>query len=113
MQVERVKEHFDDRERIADFVRDFGGEQTQRGKLFVLAELFLDIDDSFVEAGLFNRDPGKLGERGENANFLVRKAVGFARINTQRADACPRKNERNTEERDQPLLASHLDMLVA
>ena len=36
-QVQRMIKHLHHREWIADFVRDFGGEQTQRGKLFVLA----------------------------------------------------------------------------
>ena len=50
-------------ERIADFVRDLGGEQAERGKFFVLPQLLLDVHGPFVKPRLFNGDAGQFRQR--------------------------------------------------
>ena len=56
LQVERVEQHLHHRQRIADLMRDFGGEQAEGAQLFRLPQLFLDIDNAFVEPGLLDRN---------------------------------------------------------
>ncbi len=113
LQIERVIQHLHHRERIADFVRDLGGEQTERGKFFVLAQLFLDIHDALVEPRLFDGERGKFRQRGENADFLVGKFVGLPGVNVQRADGFARENQRHAQQRHQPFAPRHLGVLIA
>ncbi len=81
LQVQRMVQHLHHRERVADFMRDLGGEQAKSGKLFVLAQLLLDVHHPLVEPGLLDGNGRQLGQRAENADLFIGKTVGLARIN--------------------------------
>lgn len=66
---------FDDGERIADLVRDFGGEQAECGELFVFAEQLFALENAGVEAGILQRDCSEAGEGGNEPTFVVVEAV--------------------------------------
>ena len=112
-QVERVKQHFHYRERIADFVRDLGRQQAQRGQLFVLAQLLLHVHHPFVEPRPLDGDRRQLCERGKNPNLTVGVNVGTRRVNAERADGVSAEKQWNTQQRNQSLLSRNFDMLVA
>ena len=105
-------EHFHHGQRIADFVRDLRREQAERGKFFVLAHLFLDIHDPFIEPRLFDGNGGQIGERGENADFFVREDVRRAGIDAQRADGLPAENQRHAQQRDQSSAPGDVHVLI-
>ena len=99
-EIERMEEHLDDGKRIANFMRDFGGEEAESGKFFIGAKLFFDIDDAFIEAGFFNGDAGELSQRGEDADFFVRETVRFGGVNVESANRCATEEQGNAEQRD-------------
>ena len=98
LQIERVVEHFHYRQRIADFVRDLGREQTERGELFVLAHLLLNIDNPLVEPRLFDSDGGQIGEREKNADLFIGKDMRLAGIDAQRADGLSAEDQRHAQQ---------------
>ena len=79
LQAEGMVEHFHDGERIADFVGDFGREQAEGGKFFILTQLLLDIHDALVEAGLFHGHGRQFGQGAQDVDFLVGKTAGLRR----------------------------------
>src|SRR5439155_791218 len=81
------------------------GEQAKGGKLFVLAQLFLDIDDALVEPRFFDGDGGQLGERREDADLFVGELVRLAGIDAQRPKHLTRKDQGHADQRHQTLLA--------
>ena len=66
-----MKEHFHHCQRIADFMRDFSGEQAERGKFFVPAQFLLHVENAFVEPRPLDGRAGQFRKRGENSDFLV------------------------------------------
>ena len=77
--AEATVEQFQNGERVANFMRDLGGEQAEGGEAFVFAEHVLALEHARVEAGVFERDGAEARERGAEAFFVVvetAKAVG-------------------------------------
>ena len=97
-QIQRVIQQLHHRERIADFVRDLGGEQAERGQFFVLPQLLLHVHDALVKPRLFNRNGRQFRQRAQNADFLVGKIVRPAGINIQRADGLAGKQQRHAQQ---------------
>src|SRR2546422_1023259 len=107
-----MKKHFHDRKRITDFMRHFGSEQANRGELFALAQLFLDIDDALVKTCLFQGDSREISKGGKYAHLFVRKAMRFARIDVQRADYLPIENQWHAQERNESFPSGNFDVLI-
>ncbi len=74
-QVEVAKKKFDDREGIADFVGDLGGEEAEGGELLVFAQRLFTFENAGVEAGVLQGDGTEAGERGKEAFLVVVEAV--------------------------------------
>ena len=109
---QRVVEHFHDRERIANFMRDLRREQAQGGKFFVLTQLLLDIHHALVEPGFFDGDGRQFRQGGQDVDFLVGKTAGLAGINVERADGLPAENQRRAQQGNQPFAPGHVDVLI-
>ena len=105
-------QHLHDGERVANLVRDFGGEKAERRQLFVLTQVLLDIDQPLVKAGFFDGDSGQFRERRQDADFLIRELVRLAGVNAERADRFTCEQQRNTQQRDEPFLAGDVHTLV-
>ena len=88
------------RERIADFVRDLGGEQAERGQFFVPPQLLLHVHNPFVKPRLFNRNRGQFRQRAQDADFLVGKIVGLPGVDVQCADDPAGEKQRHAQQRN-------------
>jgi hypothetical protein len=72
---ETTVEKFEDREWVADFVGDLGGEEAQGREAFVFAEGIFALENAGVEAGILQGDSAERGEGSEETFLVVIKAV--------------------------------------
>jgi hypothetical protein len=94
---EAAVEEFKDRERVADFVGDLGGEEAEGGEPFVFAEGIFALENAGVEAGILQSDGAERGEGGEEAFLVVIKAVDAIREDGEDAENFAFVAERRSE----------------
>ena len=93
-------------------MRHLGGQQTERGKLLILAQLLLHVHHPFIEPRLLDGDGGQLRQGRKDANLFVREDVRLAGIDAEGADGLAAIQQRHAEQRHQDLAPRHLRALI-
>ena len=85
IKTEGAVEQFNHGEGIANFMRNFGGEQAERGQGFIFSEHFFRVKYPRVEAGVLQGNGGETGKGGGEALFVVIKTMSLIVENSEYA----------------------------
>ena len=99
LQIQRMVEHLEHSQRIANLMSGLGGQQPQ-------------VHDALVKPRLLDGDGGQLRQRRKNVGLFVRETVGLAGIDAQGADRLAAIEQRHAKQRHQPLGPRHFRALI-
>ena len=114
IQTQITIKELDHREWVADLVGNLGRQQSQRGKLLVLAQHILALENTGVESRVLQRHGGQAGKGGEQPFLVVIKPVGMVgkhRQNAHRLVFPKHRHRQQGTQRRMPWQIDHVDVL--